>query len=270
MPKTKAVTHADLAPSHGSTYLGSKVGVVLIILTILCGLLCFILCLISEATRSEMTWIDTGRDKGSEGNNYECVYSGSGRTPLLCAAVAFVGLALAMTIEHIFMLIAVSKLPPSAVATFDPDFGTAKNLTCQAGFFFVTTWICFAVGEILLLIGLSIESGHLKNWSKPRASCLVIREGLFSAAGVLALTSVFLAAGLYLTALKAQKIAQENENMRLRILETSALYASPPRSPTIHPMTAIDRENPIFRDDPIEHTSAFVFPLSYSKDPNLV
>ncbi|KAM6545113.1 hypothetical protein CsatB_025849 [Cannabis sativa] len=268
MPKTKAITHADLAPSNGCTNLGSKLGVFLIILTILCGLLCFILCLISEATRSEMTWIDTGREGN---NNYECVYSGSGKTPLLCAVVAFVGLAIAMMIEHIFMLIAVSKLPPSALATLDPDFGSAKNLTCQAGFFFVTTWICFAVGEILLLIGLSIESGHLKNWYKPRASCLVIREGLFSAAGVLALTSVFLAAGLYLTALKAQKIAQQHENVRRQILETSALYASPPTSPTIHPITAIDRENPILiRDGPIDHTSAFVFPLSYSKDPNLV
>ena len=126
------------------------------------------------------------------------------------------------------------------------------------------------MAEILLLIGLSVESGHLKNWSKPRESCLVIREGLFSAAGVLALTSVFLAAGLYLTALRAQRKAQEHENVRRQILEASALYASPPTSPTRHHITATARENPIFRDDYNEDTSTFVFPLSYSKDEILV
>ncbi|PON61993.1 hypothetical protein PanWU01x14_141950, partial [Parasponia andersonii] len=252
------------------TDLGSKVGVFLMVFTILCGLLCFILCLISEATRSEMTWIATGGNKGKEGNLYECVYNGSGKIPLLCAAIAFVGLAIAMMVEHIFMLIAVTKLPPSALLTLDPDLGSSRALTCQAGFFFVTTWICFAVGEILLLIGLSVESGHLKNWSKPRASCLVIRKGLFSAAGVLALTSVFLAVGLYLTALRAQGRAEEHENVRRHILEVSALYASPPRSPTRPRITAIARENPIFRDDHNEETSSFVFPLSYSKVPNLV
>ena len=54
MPKRMAVTHADLEPSRRSTDLGSKIGVLLMILTILCGLFCFVLCLISEATRSEV------------------------------------------------------------------------------------------------------------------------------------------------------------------------------------------------------------------------
>lgn len=122
----------------------------------------------------------------------------------------------------------------------------------------------------MLLIGLSVESGHLKNWSKPRESCLVIREGLFSAAGVFALTSVFLAAGLYLTALRAQRVAQEQENVRRQMLEASALYASPPRSPTRHLITAIARENPIFRDDHSQETSTPVFPMANCKDQNLV
>lgn len=88
----------------------------------------------------QMTWIATGGDTEKEGNKYECVYSGSGKTPLICAAVAFVGLAIAMMVEHTFMLIAVSKLPPSALVTLDPDLGSSRTLTCQAGFFFVTTW----------------------------------------------------------------------------------------------------------------------------------
>lgn len=88
----------------------------------------------------QMTWIATGGHKGKEGNKYECVYSGSGKMPLLCAAVAFVVLATAMMVEHTFMLIAVSKLPPSALVTLDPALGSSRALTCQAGFFFVTTW----------------------------------------------------------------------------------------------------------------------------------
>lgn len=54
MPKTMAITHADLEPKRSSTDLGSKIGAFLIVLTILCGLFCFILCLIAEATRSEV------------------------------------------------------------------------------------------------------------------------------------------------------------------------------------------------------------------------
>lgn len=55
MPEKKAITHADLAPSPGSTDLGSKTAAFLMVLTILCGLFCFILCLIAEAFRSQVT-----------------------------------------------------------------------------------------------------------------------------------------------------------------------------------------------------------------------
>jgi hypothetical protein len=55
MGKTRAVTHADLAPSHGSTGLGSKTAAFLMVLTIVCGLFCFVLCLIAEAARSQVT-----------------------------------------------------------------------------------------------------------------------------------------------------------------------------------------------------------------------
>ncbi|XP_015899982.3 uncharacterized protein LOC107433234 [Ziziphus jujuba] len=266
MPKTMAVTHADLEPKRSSTNLGSKIGAFLIVLTILCGLFCFILCLIAEATRSELTWVGASDHKGN-GRKSECVYSGSGKTPLLCAASAFMGLAIVMVVEHTYMLIAVSKSPPSALLSWDPDSASARSLAFQAGFFFVSTWICFSVGEILLLIGLSVESGHLKNWSRPRQSCLIIREGLFSAAGVFALASVFLAAGLYLTTLRAEKLSQDQENVRREVLEASALYASPPTSPII---TTMARENPLFRENNQIENPSFVFPLAYSKDPNLV
>ncbi|XP_027921824.1 uncharacterized protein LOC114179613 [Vigna unguiculata] len=169
-----AVTHADLEPRRRKTDLSSKTGAFLMALTILLGLFCFVLCLIAEATRSKVMW--TSINVNGKGSKSECVYSGSGKMPLLCASCAFIGLALAILVEHTFMLIAVSNSSP-ALLTLDPDSASAKSLTWQAGFFFVTTWICFAIGEILLLAGVSVESGHLKNWWKPKPSCISVREG---------------------------------------------------------------------------------------------
>ncbi|CAK7326399.1 unnamed protein product [Dovyalis caffra] len=267
MPKTRAVTHADLAPSPGSTDLGSKTAAFLMVLTIFCGLFCFVLCLIAEATRSQVAWVSSDSKENEEDSR--CVYTGSGKIPLLCAAIAFAGLAVAMVVEHMYMLIAVSKAPPPALVAWDPNSAYTKAITWQAGFFFATTWICFAVGEILLLIGLSVESGHLKNWSRPRSNCLIIREGLFSAAGIFALLTVFFAAGLYLTALRAQRMSQEHETTRREILEASALYASPPRSPQQRMITAIARENPVIRENQIDQPS-FTYPPAFTKQLHLV
>ncbi|PRQ39355.1 hypothetical protein RchiOBHm_Chr4g0424271 [Rosa chinensis] len=263
MPKTKAVTHADLSPSRPHSALGSKTGLLLIVLTILCGLFCFILCLIAEATRSRVSWLSSSTDEDGKGGKYECIYSGSGKTPLLSAASAFLGLAIIMVVEHGYMLYAITNSPPSVLLTWEPhDSASAKSLKWHAAIFFVATWICFAVGEILLLIGLSVESGHLKNWARPKPSCLVIREGVFSAAGVFSLTTVFLAAGLYLTALRAERISQDQENVRQEVLEAAVLYASPPRSPHL---TTIPRENPIFRESQNEQPSVLVLQAAFSK-----
>lgn len=50
------------------------------------------------------------------------------------------GLAIVMVVEHTFLLIAVSKSPPSALLSWEPDSASAKSLAFQAGFFFVLTW----------------------------------------------------------------------------------------------------------------------------------
>ncbi|XP_028788677.1 uncharacterized protein LOC114744677 [Neltuma alba] len=239
MPRKMAVTHADLEPSHGRIDLRSKTGAFLVVLTILLGFICFTLCLVAETTRSEAIY--RGEEKG--GKNSECVYSDSGKVPLLCASCAFVGLAIAVVMEHAYLMIAVSKSP--ALISWEADSSSsARLLTCQAGFLFVSTWICFAVGEILLLAGVSVESGHLRNWNNPRTTCLVIKQGLFAAAGVLSLTTVLLAAALYLTAVRAQKICLEQENVRRQVLETSALYSSPATSPRtlLMPISTMPRE----------------------------
>ncbi|CAM8977892.1 unnamed protein product [Rhodiola kirilowii] len=222
-----AVTHADLAPGRKSSDLGSKTGVFLMVFALICGLLCFIFCLLAEASRSEVIWESSGTKEKEQAN--QCVYSGNGKTPLLFAASAFVILATAMAVEHGYMLIVVSKTPDSALVAWDPDSPSSKSLTWQAAYFFISTWVCFAVGEILLLIGITVESSHLTKWTTPSSNCLMIREGLFASAGVIGMTTVFLATGLYLTALRIQRACENQENVRRQVMEAAMLYASPPR-----------------------------------------
>lgn len=263
MPSTtraRGITHADLAPKPSGLQLSSKTGALLTILCILCGLLCFILSLFAEATRSEVTWMLINNDdtkKGQKGKgNYECVYSGSGKVPLICASVAFVALAIAMLVQHSFLLVAISKTSPPLYISWDPESSRPlKSLTWQAGFFFISTWVSFAVGEIMLLIGLSVESGHLNDWSSPKSSCLIIREGVFTAAGVFSLLSVFLAAGLYATALRVQWLGQQQETIRREILEASSMFASPPRSPEHNHTAAQDASTNIVRQNQTVQTS---------------
>ncbi|CAN1194958.1 hypothetical protein LINPERHAP2_LOCUS42831 [Linum perenne] len=242
MAQGRAVTHDDLAPGPGKTDLGSAAAVSIMLLTILSGIFCFALCLIAEASRSLFVWLVFWQ---ATWENRQCLYSGSGETPLLCGAIAFIGLAVAMVFEHTYLLIAVSKAPPAVLVAWDPNYTPSKDVTWQAGAFFLTTWVSFAVAEILLLIGLSVESGHLRNWGTPKKSCLVIREGVFAAAGVFSLLTVLLAGGLYLTAFRAQRMSQEQENVRRQIIEASVLYASPPRSPRRDHIVATERENPV-------------------------
>lgn len=85
----------------------------------------------------QVMWMSTAEH--GKGSKSECVYSGSGKMPLLCASCAFIGLAIAMLVEHTFLLMAVSNSSP-ALLTLDPDSASAKSLTWQSGFFFVTTW----------------------------------------------------------------------------------------------------------------------------------
>lgn len=256
-----AVTHADLEPRTSKTNLSCKTRVFLVI-TILLGLFCFILCLIAESTRSELTWIN-GKEKGDKS---ECVYNSNGKVPLLCAASAFVGLAIALVMEHAYMLIAVSESSHSLL-DLDPDSPSAKSITL-ASYFYITTWICFAVAEILLSVGLIVESGHLKSWYKPRTDCYTIREGLFSAAGVFALTTIFLIVGLYLTTFYAQKMLEVAIDRR-EILEASTLNASTPRSSQRH-IPTIARENPKTIESQNDQLLLYVFPTPFNKSYTFV
>ncbi|CAL0306875.1 unnamed protein product [Lupinus luteus] len=202
-----AVTHADLEPSSGRTDFRSKIGTLLMV-----------------------KWMNIGENE--KGGSFECVYNGSGKMPLLCAACAFVALAIVMIVEHTCLLIAVSKSSP-VLLNLDPDSASVKSLTFQVGFFYTTTWICFAVAEILLLLGVFVESGHLKNWSMPR-------KGIFSSAGVFALITVFLASALCLTTLHAQRISQDRENVQR---ESSTIHVSHPTWLQQQHVASVTKEN---------------------------
>ncbi|KAL9139972.1 hypothetical protein ABFS82_14G005800 [Erythranthe guttata] len=266
-----AVTHDDLAPTPKGGNLGSKAGAFLMIFSILLGLFCFILSLIAESTRSEIINVKVKWTAGIDGGKEvetRCTYSGSGKLPLLSATAAFLALAMAMVVQHVYLLVAVSKSEPLIEITWDPESVFAKSLAWQAGFFFVSTWISFAVGEILLLIGLSVESGHLKNWAEPKPNCLTIRQGLFTAAGVLGLVTVFLASGLYITLLRAEIHLQDQETIRRRIVEASAMYASPAqRSPTIR---AAPNEYPLQRQDQTLRNTLYYYLTTFDKHSTFV
>ncbi|KAL1803703.1 hypothetical protein ACET3Z_032350 [Daucus carota] len=251
-----AVTHDDLAPSRRGMDLRSRTGAVLMIISVVFGLICFIFSLIAEATRSQVNWAST---TNGDAEKYECTYTSSGKTPLFCACGAFGALAIAMIVEHTYMLIAVSK--STDLVTWEPESSSAKNLTWQAAFFFFTTWICFAVGEILLLVGISVESGHLKNWSSSRPNCLVLKQGLFLAAGVFGLATILLASGLYITILRVQKLLLEEEIVRRQALEAAMLYASPPRSPG-HRLETLRNESPVIRQHNEHDLSLYISAFS--------
>ncbi|CAN6468559.1 unnamed protein product [Victoria cruziana] len=230
-----AVTHADLAPSRRRTDLGSKFGTTLMVVCVLCGLSSFVFCLTAESMKSEVTWLQMAL---GQGRKVVCLYSGTGRTPFLCSLASLLLLAVAMGLEHGYLLTAFTKSSDSnpgqpPLLVWMSYSSTANSLKWQASLFFLGTWICFAVGEIILVIGIAVESGHFHDWARARTDCLVMRSGLFAAAGVFGLTAMFIICALYLTALQAQKLYEIEESVRREILEAANVYASQPQEPVV-------------------------------------
>lgn len=89
----------------------------------------------------QVKWTATS-DEG-KGVESQCTYTGSGKLPLLSATAAFVALAMAMVVQHTYLLVAVSKSDSLVEITWDPDSAFAKTFTWQAGFFFVATWYVY-------------------------------------------------------------------------------------------------------------------------------
>ncbi|XP_062207344.1 uncharacterized protein LOC133909076 [Phragmites australis] len=216
-----AVTHDDLslrkAQERRAARSSGQVAVTLVALSVLCGLVAFILCLAAEGSRSEArgVYLQVSYYLMSVGGNQDqvdvCFYNSSGRAPLAYAIGAFLLLAVAMFAEHAYMLVAVAA-PESAsvglaVAEDHPRVAsTAATLTWQTCCLFFLTWICFGLAEVLLMIGIGVESGHVSDWRRPRPLCHRVRPGIFAAAGILGLITVVVGFVVYVTAVQAQRL----------------------------------------------------------------
>ncbi|KAJ1254260.1 hypothetical protein BS78_K097900 [Paspalum vaginatum] len=213
-----AVTHDDLslrkAQERRAARSSGQVAISLVALSVICGIVAFILCLAAEGSRSEVSYylMSVG---GSQDQLDVCVYNGSGHSPLAYAIGAFILLAVAMFAEHGYMLVALAAGPDSAASAglaVAPDHhssraaSTAATLTWQTCCLFFVTWICFGLAEVLLMIGIGVESGHLSDWRKPRPVCHRVRPGMFAAAGILGLITVVVGFVVYITAVQAQRL----------------------------------------------------------------
>ncbi|XP_062190813.1 uncharacterized protein LOC133894021 [Phragmites australis] len=209
-----AVTHDDLslrkAQERRAARSSGQVAVSLVALSVLCGVVAFILCLAAEGSRSEVShYLMTAG--GSADQVDVCFYSSSGRAPLAYAVGASLLLAVAMFAEHAYMLVAVA-VPDSAsvglaVAQDHPRVAsTTATLTWQTGCLFFLTWICFGLAEVLLMIGIGVESGHVNDWRRPRPVCHRVRPGMFAAAGILGLITVVVGFVVYVAVVQAQRL----------------------------------------------------------------
>ncbi|RRT73369.1 hypothetical protein B296_00032720, partial [Ensete ventricosum] len=197
-----AITHAELSSlqTHWRTDIGNRIALFLVLLSVLFGLSSFVLCLTAEASRSKS------------------VYTGSGRTPLACGVCSFLLLAVAMFVEHAYMLVAVTCPSHPAPAAWPlPD--DPRTLSFTGRWLAASSYsrpgenpfVC-SIAE-LLLIGIGVESGHVSQLRQPKPDCHVIRPVLFAAAGIFGLISVLLGVGQYLTALQTQRLHLLEENM---------------------------------------------------------
>lgn len=234
-----AVTHDDLslrkAQERRAGRSGSQIAVALVALSVLCGLVSFILCLAAEGSRSEVSnYLMTVAGSGAQVEL--CFYNGSGRSALAFSIGAFLLLAVAMFAVHAYMLLAVA-------AEDHPRVSSATNtLTWQTCCLFFVTWICFGLAEVLLMIGIGVESGHVSDWRRPRQVCHRVRPGMFAAAGILGLITVVVCFVVYVTAVHTQKLLRQHGGGHYAPHPGSAPYPSvqqhhlqPPVSYPPHP-----------------------------------
>ncbi|KAE8791843.1 hypothetical protein D1007_33672 [Hordeum vulgare] len=236
-----AVTHDDLslrkAQERRAGRSGSQIAVGLVALSVLCGLVSFILCLAAEGSRSEVSnYLMTVA--GSEAQVELCFYNGSGRSALAFSIGAFLLLAVAMFAVHAYMLLAVAA-PESAaaglaVAEDHPRVSSATDtLTWQTCCLFFVTWICFGLAEVLLMIGIGVESGHVSDWRRPRQVCHRVRPGMFAAAGILGLITVVVGFVVYVTAVHTQKLLRQHGGGHYAPHPGSAPYPSGAPYPSV-------------------------------------
>lgn len=233
-----AVTHADLEIRRPSRKLGGKVGTAVIALCAFCGLLGFVFSVFAESSKTKANWVMVTGNGGKE--KFECVYSANGGIALLCAAGGFLTLAIAMIVQHAYMWIATISDdhrggPSIQLTVWDVDSSTSMYAK-QAAILFLTAWVCFGIAEVLLVIGIAVESTHLREWRSARNRCLVVRQGSFLAAGFFDLSTVFLATAFYFVVLQMKKVRDGEAAVQREVVE-AALFSTP-TSNTSNTMTS--------------------------------
>ncbi|XP_068641593.1 uncharacterized protein [Aristolochia californica] len=223
-----AITHADLEIRRCSRDLGSKAGTAVIVLCVLCGLLGFVFCVLAESSRSEATWelVSTENRRTA----VKCVYSGSGEVALLYGAGGFVTLAVAILVQHTYIWLAVDKKKTQSTPTSGGTFSSSQSFfslfSKGASIAFLLAWVCFAAAEVLLLIGIAVESIHSKRWREPRDGCVVVRRWTFLAAGLFDLTTVIFATSFYLLILKTKRQREEELAIGNEVAEADRFSAN--------------------------------------------
>ncbi|KAH9306348.1 hypothetical protein KI387_010752, partial [Taxus chinensis] len=238
-----AVTHADLAIDRRCKTIGSNLGTCVMIICTLLGLLAFAFGLMAEITRTEAVWI-----MGEiEWEDYtRCMYSSSGKSPLVSALGSIFTLGIAMGIGQAYMW--MSLCAASAPDRFRPlsawtesDSNNYTVFRWKAVTSFVSSWISFAVAAVLLIIGIAVEAGHTEKWDMARDDCMMVRVGVFAVAGVFGLFATLMGVAFYLSAVQTERLQEEEANIRREVIEVTMHYT--PASPT---SSSVQQQHPSF------------------------
>lgn len=79
---------------------------------------------------------------------------------------------------------------------------------------------------MLLIIGIALESTHLRRWKDTRNRCSVVRRGSFLAAGLFDLWTVFLATAFYLVVLQMKRVKEGEAAVQREVVE-AARFSTP-------------------------------------------
>ncbi|ERN16805.1 uncharacterized protein LOC18445132 [Amborella trichopoda] len=235
MATEMAITHADLDSSmrRPSFDPGQVVGIAIVLISILGALSTFFFSLAAELSRSTGKWMLASNP--IDGEKVLCVYGGDGKTPSLCALGAFVVLGIAMLVQQAFIISAARNSASSPdgsrpLVAWMFSSSPSESLHYLETLFFGFSWVCFSVAEVLLLIGIVVESNHSRNWRSPKSHCLLFPKGFFLATGILGIFALSCPMQSYLIALWSRR-KPVNRNTQQQNLEAHASQMRPPSYP---------------------------------------
>ncbi|GLJ09735.1 hypothetical protein SUGI_0114910 [Cryptomeria japonica] len=233
-----AVTHADLAIDRSFRSLRSKFARFIMFLCTFLGLIAFMLAIGAEVTRTEVTYIMVDNMSWETGDmEMKCMYRKNGFVPIACALGSLLAMGMAMGIGNAYICLALCSPPANdqfrpLETWIDSDSNYYKALGWQAAGSFLCSWISFTVASALLLVGIVVEAKHRERWDIARENCMVVRAGMFAAAGIVGLIATFMGISLYESAVQTEKLLEEKANMRREVMEATLYYTPSSPSPS--------------------------------------